>query len=101
MKDLKRKQEGIKIRIVTALCAALGWWGLLYPDLTLTPDTVQIIDETEDGVEFTEEQTWSFQDNLYLELLGTDRSRIRFRSRLLTELSAFWEAFSWDKSIKN
>lgn len=37
----KNRKERIRIRIVTALCAALGWWGLLYPELTLTPDTVK------------------------------------------------------------
>ena len=89
-----------KIRITAALCAVLGWWGLLYPDLTLPPDTVRIICR-EDGTEYASDRDWSFDDNLYLELLGTDRDNIRFRSRLLTELNAFWEALSWDKSTAN
>lgn len=94
------KKERIRIRIITVLCAALGWWGLLYPELTLTPDTVQIMCE-EDGSEYPVDREWSFDDNLYLKLLGTGRDNIRFRSRLLTELNAFWEAFSWDKSTEN
>ena len=28
------------LRVAAGLCAALGWWGLLYPELALTPDTV-------------------------------------------------------------
>lgn len=88
---MKRLKNGI--RIIAATCAALGWWGLLFPGLTLTPDTVRVISEDEDKEVYPE--------NLYLELLETDRDNIRFRSRLLTELNAFWEAFSWDKSTKN
>lgn len=95
------RKEKFKIRIITALCAALGWWGLLYPELTLTPDTVQFVCENENGEALVNDHEWSFGDSLYLELLGTDRDNIRFRSRLLTELNAFWEAFSWDKSTEN
>ena len=88
---MKRLKNGI--RIIAATCAALGWWGLLFPGLTLTPDTVRVISE--------EEEKEVSPENLYLELLKTDRDNIRFRSRLLTELNAFWEAISWDKSTEN
>lgn len=88
---MKRLKNGI--RILAATCAALGWWGLLFPGLTLTPDTVRVVCE-EEGKE-------AFPEHLYLELLETDRDNIRFRSRLLTELNAFGEAFSWDKSTEN
>ncbi|MCM1192779.1 MAG: hypothetical protein NC123_14240 [Butyrivibrio sp.] len=93
------KKNGI--RVIAAVCAALGWWGLFYPGLTLTPDTVRIICEDEDGEEVLSEVPEAFDGELYLELLGTDPGSIRFRSRLLTGLNAFWEAFSWDKSTKN
>ncbi|MCM1056838.1 MAG: hypothetical protein NC517_04445 [Firmicutes bacterium] len=96
---MKKVKNGI--RIITAMCAALGWWGLFYPGLTLTPDTVSIICEDENGGESISADPESFDAGLYLELLGTDRSSIRFRSRLLTELNALWEAFSWDRSTKN
>lgn len=96
---MKKMKNGI--RIITVVCAALGWWGLLYPGLTLTPDTVRIVCEDENGKEAAQERRWTLDDGFYLELLGTDRDNIRFRSRLLTELNAFWEAFSWDKSTKN
>lgn len=96
---MKKMKNGI--RILTVMCAALGWWGLFYPGLTLTPDTVSIICEDENGEEITQENLDFFESGLYLELLGTDRGSIRFRSRLLTELNALWEAFSWDRSKKN
>ncbi|MCM1189665.1 MAG: hypothetical protein NC541_10275 [bacterium] len=95
------KNKQIKIRLIAALCAALGWWGLLYPEFTLTPDTVRILCESEDGAQETAEPAWDSDSSLYLELLGADRGSICFRSRLLTELNAFWEAFSWDRSTKN
>ena len=96
---MKKMKNGI--RIITVVCAALGWWGLLYPGLTLTPDTVRVVCEDENGEEAAQERRWTFDDGLYLELLGTDRENIRFRSRLLTELNAFWEAISWERSTKN
>ncbi len=96
---MKKTKNGI--RIITALCAALGWWGLLYPGLTLTPDTVRVFFLDENGEEMEEDAGQVPDGGLYLDLLGTDRDNIRFRSRLLTELNALWEAFSWDKSTKN
>ncbi len=96
MKKIKNE-----LRIVTALCAALGWWGLLYPGLTLTPDTVRIVCEDENSEEIAADRLRDLDGGLYLELLGTDRGNIRFRSRLLTELNAFLEAFSWEKSTEN
>ena len=97
----KNRKERIRIRIVTALCAALGWWGLLYPELTLTPDPVKLIAGAPDGSEVLQERDFDLNGSLYLELLNADRGSIRFRSRLLTELNALWEAFSWDRSTEN
>ena len=36
------KKKWLGIRVAAGLCAALGWWGLLYPELALTPDTVKV-----------------------------------------------------------
>lgn len=88
MKNIKNK-----IRIFTVLCVTIGWWGLLYPELSITPDTVIVVNETDN--EKTD------RENLYLDLLKAGRSQIRFRSKLLTELNAFWETKSWVKSTKN
>ncbi len=85
---------------MAVVCAALGWWGLFYPDLTLTPDTVRIV-RGEDG---SEAPLWGeniCSGRLYLELLEAERGDVRFRSRLLESLNAFWEAFSWEKSTKD
>ena len=37
------EKKWTKFRIIAGMCAALGWWGLLYPELALTPDTVKVI----------------------------------------------------------
>lgn len=95
------KNKKLGIRIITAMCAALGWWGLLYPELTLTPETVRIVIEDASGQEIFLDRNKSLDDSFYLELLEADSGSIRFRSRILTELNAFWEAFSWDRSTKN
>lgn len=95
------KNKKLGIRIITAMCAALGWWGLLYPELTLTPETVRIVIEDASRQEISLDRNKSLDDSFYLELLEADSGSIRFRSRILTELNAFWEAFSWDRSTKN
>ena len=95
------KNKKLGIRIITAMCAALGWWGLLYPELTLTPETVRIVIEDASGQEISLDRNKSLDDSFYLELLEADSGSIRFRSRILTELNAVWEAFSWDRSTKN
>ncbi len=80
---MKRKWLGIKI--TAGICAALGWWGVLYPELTMTPDTYKIIceDSREDCQETAE---WDFDSDVYQKLLEADLSQITFRSRLLVEL---------------
>lgn len=95
---MKKIKNGL--RVTAALCAVLGWWGLLYPGLTLTPDTVRIVCTDKNGGE-VDPELLSDSGRLYLELLAADRDHISFRSRLLTGLNALWEAFSWDKSTEN
>lgn len=87
------KKKWINIRIIAGMCAALGWWGLLYPELALTPDTVKVICINQEGQEQILPSEWNFEDALYLELLEADRDKIHFRSKLLTGLQSLWEAF--------
>lgn len=86
---MKRKWTGI--RVIVCICAALGWWGALYPELTLTPDTYAIVDE--DGTVHREQNMveWDFNSDIYRTILETDSSNIRFRSKLLTQVDAFLE----------
>lgn len=82
-------KKRMEIRILLCICAALGWWGILYPELTMTPDTYRIVDET-GSVQNTEEVLeWDFDSDIYWKVLNADRSQVRFKSRLLTGLNAF------------
>lgn len=92
-----KKKWIIGLRITASLCAAFGWWGLLYPELALTPDTVEIRVEDEDGNLRPIPGQWSFDSGLYLELLAAEPDQITFRSRLLTNLKLVLEAF-YDKN---
>lgn len=86
------KKKLIGIRIITGMCAALGWWTLLYPELALTPDTVRVISEDVDGQRLDVTGDWEFDSNLFWELMDAEEGKIRFRSKLFTELSALMEA---------
>lgn len=79
------------IRIILCICAAFGWWGLLYPELALTSDTYRIVDE--DGVvcESETDSEWSPDGSIYWKLLGADNGQVRFRSKLLDSLTALTE----------
>ena len=81
------KKRWIYIRTVVALCAALGWWGYLYPEFTLTPDTCVVIEE--DGTIWDAEMMWEKQGDLYRNILEADGNQIRFKSRLL-EMRKKW-----------
>lgn len=83
----------LALRICLGLCAAAGWWGLLYPELALTPDTVAVSEEDEEGALDALPWKWSFGNSLYLDLLHAAPEQITFRSRLLAGISSFWEAF--------
>lgn len=87
------KKKWLGFRLTAGLCAALGWWGLLYPQLALTPDTVKVSVEDEGGTLSDKTPEWSFDSSLYLELLNADRDQITLRSRLFTEIGLLWEAF--------
>lgn len=87
------KKKWLGIRVAAGFCAALSWWGLLYPELALTPDTVKISMEEENGTLSDVTAEWSFDSELYLDLLNADQSQITIRSRLLTEIGLLWEAF--------
>lgn len=88
---MKKKWTGI--RIVISMCAALGWWGFLYPELVLTPDTVTVNIEDEDGNLQPVPDEWLEDDRLYFDLLKAGGDKITFRSRLLINFNKFWEAF--------
>ena len=87
------KKKLIGIRTGLGICAALGWWGLLYPELTLTPDTVKVVCEDSQTNTPARLQDWSFDNSLYWDIVNAPSDKVIFRSRLLTDLNAILEAF--------
>ena len=78
------KNKWLGIRIVVSLCTALSWWGLIYPELALTPDTVRLVEEDEYGTLQEQIPEWNFDGRLYRELMNAEPGSITYRSRLLT-----------------
>lgn len=74
-----------KIKKGIWLLAALGWWGVLYPELSLTKDTCRIV-WTEDMQEEELSQT-----QIYYRLLSAEPEQIKIKSRLLEILASYFE----------
>ena len=86
------KKKWLEIRILVCFCAALGWWGLLYPELSLTPDTVVLRLSDEGEIIREQHLEWDFESELYWDLLNAGPDRITFRSKLFTDFGALLEA---------
>lgn len=84
---MKKIRTGVQTAL--CICAVLGWWGVLYPELVLTADTYRMCSDNEQDV-----QNLSADQDIYWNLLKADRSEIRFRSRLLVEWNKFMEALN-------
>jgi len=74
------KQKWNYIRTVLVLCAAFGWWGMLYPEFTLTPETCTVVEE--DGTVWDAEKMQAMRNDLYRMILEADEGQIRFKSKL-------------------
>ncbi len=86
-----------EIRVLVGICAALGWWGVIYPELTLLPDTYQITSD-EAVEEYNKESfhyEWSMDDTLYYDILKADKDSVVFKSKLWDSISALIE--KWEK----
>lgn len=83
------------LQAALTMCAVLGWWGVLYPELTLTPDTYRVF--YGDGtVQMPEEVVeWDFDSDIYLEILNAEPEQIRFRSKLLQTAEEYLNSISF------
>lgn len=77
-------------RVFLTVCAVFGWWGIIYPELTMTPDTYQVFYGDETVQKQQEVVEWDFDSTIYLDILNADPSQIRFRSKLLQMLKNWW-----------
>ncbi len=85
------KKKGLELRILLGVCAALGWWGMLYPQLTMTPDTYRIIYEDETVQDSEDMVEWDFDSDIYRQILEARDGEVHLRSKLFTKISAFIE----------
>lgn len=85
------KKKWKEIRILFGICAALGWWGVLYPELTLLPDTYKIVIRDEFSNEEAFCYEWSADDDLYRDILEADTDSIVFKSKLWESIGALIE----------
>lgn len=89
-KILHRLVQGV--RILTVALACYGWWGVIYPELTMLPSTYEIVYEETEATEAETVQTgpevvgMEFRQPGLLEDSGGGPEQIRFKSRLLTML---------------
>ena len=87
------KKKWLGIRMLVGLCAALGWWGLIYPELTMTPDTVVLRLSDDGGIMREQSLEWDFDSSLYRDLLNAGPQKITYRSRFITDFNWLLEAF--------
>lgn len=85
------KKKRFELRSFLCVCAALGWWGFLYPQLTLTQDTYKIVYEDEAQQEPREKEEWDFDSDIFEKILGAKEGKIRLRSKLFTMLEAYFK----------
>ena len=85
-KEIKMIRNSLAIVLIG--CAALGWWGALYPQFTLLSGTYEVIYE-EDHLEDMQDKR-----ELYWQILSADRSQIRMKSKILEDWKALREARS-------
>ena len=88
-KILHRLVQGV--RILTVALACYGWWGVIYPELTMLPSTYEIVyeeqaEETRTVQKDAEVVEWNSDSQIYWKILEADPEQIRFKSRLLTML---------------
>lgn len=93
------RERGVSCRLKSGLKAAMivlacyGWWGVIYPELTMLPSTYEIVydgqdnrSETETVQKEAEVVEWNSDSRIYWKILEADPEQIHFKSRLLTML---------------
>lgn len=88
-KILHRLVQGV--RILTVALACYGWWGVIYPELTMLPSIYEIVYEETEATEArlyrpVRSGRMESDSQIYWKILEADPEQIRFKSRLLTEL---------------
>lgn len=75
------KKNRSSLKTLFMMCAAICWWGMLYPELALTPDTYRMICEEEEEPE----------EDAFWQLVEQGEHPVRFRSRFLEQIEKWLE----------
>lgn len=81
-----------KMKKMIWMLAAFGWWGVFYPELSLTRDTCRVVvtdSLTAQDREISEDEFCAMQ--IYFNLLSAEPEQIKIKSRLLETLTAYLE----------
>lgn len=78
----------LKMKKAIWLIFAFGWWGVLYPELTLTEDTLRIVWVTDEVPEDWGEESAT---KIYYDLLQAEPKQIKIKSKLLELLAGLLE----------
>ena len=84
---MKENALGRHVRLALCLACLIGWWGLLFPELSLPQGSCGIVDEAGERRELTRGEREELQEKLQ----EGDWAEIRFRSRLLQMISEYWK----------
>lgn len=72
------------------ICAAAGWWGVFFPDFTLTEDTYEITGKTYE--ELSEEEKELLEEaGIEGLLINAEPGQIKVKSRLFTIVSDYFQ----------
>ena len=75
-----------KYRAIWMICAAIGWWGVWFPELAVWADVVCVTEDAcqEDSVQMQEKVVeCDSAREIYGGLLRADKEQIQIKSRLL------------------
>lgn len=78
----------LKLKKAIWLIYAFGWWGVLYPEFTLTEDTFRVV-----WVNGEKREEWDEKSatEIYCELLQAEPKQIKIKSKLWEILMDFLE----------
>ncbi len=93
------KKTLIAFRIILGVFAAFGWWGFIYPELSLTPDTYCIVWEDDTVQPTTDVVKWEFDNEIYLKLLEAKPGQIRIKSKLFQTASDYLDYYLSAKTV--
>ncbi|MDR0963146.1 MAG: hypothetical protein LBM60_00835 [Clostridium sp.] len=77
-----KKKITVFLRISLCLCALYGWWGVVYPQYSMTPDTYRIVSEDGTVQEDDDLLEWRFSDDVYQKALEANPDQVRFKSKI-------------------